>query len=159
MIIRAYNKSEQDLADVMALLEELRGSKEAERFSFYLQDSNTYKTSYLVSKGYYRLVALVDGKIAGFIIGEHYLNDTVNLVMLYVGKEYRKQGIAFELKKVLTHLAQAWGYKKIVSQVRMNNIESINLNLKAGWHQEIDKVHPDYYYWFTKELIQLRNYD
>lgn len=151
MLIRSYN--EIDLSGVLNLLEELRGSKESERFSFYLQDSNTYKTSYLSAKGYYRLVALIDDKIAGFIIGEHYLNDTVNLVMLYVGKDYRKQGIAFKLKKVLTHLAQAWGYKKIVSQVRMNNVESINLNLKAGWKQEIDKVHPDYYYWFTKELI------
>jgi len=152
MTIRAYNKSESDLGGVLALLEELRGSKEAAGFSNYLMDSTSYKHSYLVSKGYYRLIALIDGKIAGFIIGEHYTNDMVNLVMLYVGKDYRKKGVAFELKKVLTHLAQAWGYKKIVSQVRMNNAASIALNLKAGWHQEIDKLYPDYYYWFSKEL-------
>ena len=152
MTIRAYNKSESDLGGVLALLEELRGSKEAAGFDIYLMDSTSYKYSYLVSKGYYRLIALIDGKIAGFIIGEHYTNDMVNLIMLYVGKDYRKKGVAFELKKVLTHLAQAWGYKKIVSQVRMNNAASIALNLKAGWHQEIDKLYPDYYYWFSKEL-------
>jgi hypothetical protein len=34
----------------------------------------------------------------------------------------------------------------------MNNTASILLNQKAGWAMEIDKVYPDYYYWFTKEL-------
>jgi hypothetical protein len=37
MIIRHYDKSEIDLDGIMALLEELRGSKESERFSSYLK--------------------------------------------------------------------------------------------------------------------------
>lgn len=152
MIIRGYNDKDEN--GVMLLLEELRGSKEAERFSFYLMDSNTYKQSYLKTKNYIVLVALDDENknVMGFIIAEHYLNDTVNLVMLYIGKDFRRKGIAFELKKVMYLLCAARGYKKIVSQVRMNNYESIALNQKSGWKQEIDKVYPDYYYWFSKEL-------
>ena len=152
MTIRHYNKSESDLAGVMALLEELRGSKESNQFSFYLQDSNTYKNSYLESKAYVVMIALIDETVAGFMIAEHYTNDIANLVMLYVGANYRKRGIAYQLKLMMEVLCYSRGYKKIVSQVRMNNTASILLNQKAGWQMEIDKVYPDYYYWFSKEL-------
>ena len=150
--IRHYNKSESDLAGVMALLEELRGSKESSAFSFYLQDSNNYKKSYLETKNYIVLVALVDNTVAGFMIAEHYTNDIANLVMLYVGKDYRKKGIAYQLKLMMEVLCYSRGYQKIVSQVRLNNYPSIALNEKAGWKCQLDKVYPDYYYWFTKEL-------
>ena len=152
MTIRHYNKSESDLTGVMALLEELRGSKESEAFSFYLQDSGTYKKSYLEAKNYIVLVALMDDNVVGFIIAEHYTNDIANLVMLYVGKDYRKKGIAYQLKTTMEVFCCSRGYRKLISQVRMNNYASIQLNLKAGWKQEIDKVYPDYYYWFSKEL-------
>jgi ribosomal-protein-alanine N-acetyltransferase len=136
----------------MILLEELRGSKESAAFSFYLQDSNNYKKSYLETKNYIVLVAFIDDKVAGFMIAEHYTNDIANLVMLYVGKDYRKKGIAYQLKLMMEVLCYSRGYKKIVSQVRTNNTPSILLNLKAGWNKELDKVYPDYYYWFSKEL-------
>lgn len=151
--IRHYSKSESDLQGVMALLEELRGSAEASGFSLYLMDSSTYKKSYLETKNYIVLIALVDDKVAGFIIAEHYTNDIANLVMLYVGKDFRKKGIAYQLKTTIEVFCASRGYKKIVSQVRMNNYPSIQLNLKAEWKREIDKVYPDYYYWFSKELI------
>ena len=150
MTIRGYHES--DLQGVLDLLEELRGSLESARFSNYLMDSGQYKQVYLQAKNYYVLVALIEDKVVGFMIAEHYLNDIANLVMLYVGKDYRKQNIALTLKKMMESLCYANGYKKIVSQVRMNNIESIKLNEKAGWTKEIDKVYPNYYYWFTKEL-------
>ena len=150
MTIRGYH--ETDLQGVLDLLEELRGSLESARFSNYLMDSGQYKQVYLQAKNYYVLVALIEDKVVGFMIAEHYLNDIANLVMLYVGKNYRKQNIALTLKKMMESLCYANGYKKIVSQVRMNNIESIKLNEKAGWTKEIDKVYPNYYYWFTKEL-------
>ena len=150
MTIRGYHES--DLQGVLDLLEELRGSLESARFSNYLMDSGQYKQVYLQAKNYYVLVALIEDKVVGFMIAEHYLNDIANLVMLYVGKNYRKQNIALTLKKMMESLCYANGYKKIVSQVRMNNIESIKLNEKAGWTKEIDKVYPNYYYWFTKEL-------
>lgn len=150
MTIRGYH--ETDLQGVLDLLEELRGSLESARFSNYLMDSGQYKQVYLQAKNYYVLVALIEDKVVGFMIAEHYLNDIANLVMLYVGKDYRKQNIALTLKKMMESLCYANGYKKIVSQVRMNNIESIKLNEKAGWTKEIDKVYPNYYYWFTKEL-------
>ena len=150
MRIRGYH--ETDLQGVLDLLEELRGSLESARFSNYLMDSGQYKQVYLQAKNYYVLVALIEDKVVGFMIAEHYLNEIANLVMLYVGKNYRKQNIALTLKKMMESLCYANGYKKIVSQVRMNNIESIKLNEKAGWTKEIDKVYPNYYYWFTKEL-------
>jgi len=150
MTIRGYHES--DLQGVLDLLEELRGSLESARFSNYLMDSGQYKQVYLQAKNYYVLVALIEDKVVGFMIAEHYLNEIANLVMLYVGKNYRKQNIALTLKKMMESLCYANGYKKIVSQVRMNNIESIKLNEKAGWTKEIDKVYPNYYYWFTKEL-------
>ena len=150
MTNRGYH--ETDLQGVLDLLEELRGSLESARFSNYLMDSGQYKQVYLQAKNYYVLVALIEDKVVGFMIAEHYLNDIANLVMLYVGKNYRKQNIALTLKKMMESLCYANGYKKIVSQVRMNNIESIKLNEKAGWTKEIDKVYPNYYYWFTKEL-------
>lgn len=150
MTIRGYH--ETDLQGVLDLLEELRGSLESARFSNYLMDSGQYKQVYLQAKNYYVLVALIEDKVVGFMIAEHYLNEIANLVMLYVGKNYRKQNIALTLKKMMESLCYANGYKKIVSQVRMNNIESIKLNEKAGWTKEIDKVYPNYYYWFTKEL-------
>ena len=150
MTIRGYHES--DLQGVLDLLEELRGSLESARFSNYLMDSGQYKQVYLQAKNYYVLVALIEDKVVGFMIAEHYLNDIANLVMLYVGKDYRKQNIALTLKKMMESLCYDNGYKKIVSQVRMNNIESIKLNEKAGWTKEIDKVYPNYYYWFTKEL-------
>lgn len=152
MTIRHYNKSKTDLDGILLLLEELRGSKESSDFSFYLQDSGTYKRTYLESKAYIVLVALIDDKVAGFMIAEHYTNDIANLVMLYVGKDYRKRGIAYQLKLMMECLCYSRGYKKIVSQVKMNNTGSIALNLKAKWKQEVDKIYPDYYYWFTKEL-------
>ena len=150
MTIRGYH--ETDLQGVLDLLEELRGSLESARVSNYLMDSGQYKQVYLQAKNYYVLVALIEDKVVGFMIAEHYLNEIANLVMLYVGKNYRKQNIALTLKKMMESLCYANGYKKIVSQVRMNNIESIKLNEKAGWTKEIDKVYPNYYYWFTKEL-------
>lgn len=152
MIVRSYDKSETDLAGIMQLLEELRGSKESGGFSFYLQDSNYYKKHYLELKSYIVLVAENHGEILGFMIAEHYTNDIANLVMLYVGLNYRKQGIALKLKQTMEKLCGLRGYKKIVSQVRLNNHPSIALNEKAGWICELDKVYPDYYYWFSKEL-------
>ena len=150
MVVRHYN--EDDLDGVMSLLEELRGSKEAEGFSFYLMDSNTYKRSYLSAKNYIALVAIIDKQIAGFMIAEHWTNYIVNVTMLYVGESYRRNGVAIALKNGLVSLAKARGYASIVSQVRMNNENSIALNQKAGWAQEIDKIYPDYYLWFTKNL-------
>ena len=150
MTIRGYH--ETDLQGVLDLLEELRGSLESARFSNYLMDSGQYKQVYPQAKNYYVLVALIEDEVVGFMIAEHYLNEIANLVMLYVGKNYRKHNIALTLKKMMESLCYANGYRKTVSQVRMNSIESIKLNEKAGCTKEIDKVYPNYYYWFTKEL-------
>ena len=151
MIIRAYN-NDTDLNEILFLLEELRGSTDSNKFSFYLKDSGTYKDSYLKSKNYFVLIAKTEDKIAGYIIAEHYTNFTVNLVMLYVGQFFRRKGVAQRLKDEMVKLCRLRGYRTIVSQVRTNNYESISLNQKAGWKQSLDKIYPDYYYWFTKEL-------
>ena len=86
MTIRGYH--ETDLQGVLDLLEELRGSLESARFSNYLMDSGQYKQVYLQAKNYYVLVALIEDKVVGFMIAEHYLNDIANLVMLYVGNNF-----------------------------------------------------------------------
>lgn len=150
MIIRGYN--EIDLQDILDLLEELRGSSESSRFDIYLKDSNTYKNTYLKEKNYNVLVAKDEGKIKGFMISEHYENDTIGLTMLYTGLNFRRQGIAKRLKDEMEKLCRAKGYKKIVSRVRTNNVESVALNLKSGWEAHIDKVYPDYYFEFRKYL-------
>lgn len=150
MTIRGYN--EIDEKGVLDLLEELRGSNESGRFSFSLKDSKTYKELYLKHKNYIVLVAFSGNVIAGFMIAEHTTNDVASLLMLYVGLDYRRKGIAFLIKTEMEKLCRMRGYDRIVSQVRTNNYESIALNEKAGWIKTIDKVYPDYYYWFTKEL-------
>lgn len=150
MTIRAYNP--QDLNDILTLLEELRGSNESGRFSNYLMDSRQYKEVYLTSKNYIVLVAIIDKRIIGFMISEHYCNDTAALTMLYVGLNFRRKGIAIALKEAMESICRIRGYKRIVSQVRTNNEESIRLNKKAGWYCHLDKNYPDYYYEFMKYL-------
>lgn len=150
MIIRGYN--EIDLPGVLDLLEELRGSSDGARFDIYLKDSGTYKNTFLKEKNYNVLIAKEDDKILGFMISEHYDNDTAGLVMLYVGLNFRRTGIARQLKTEMELLCRVKGYKKIVSRVRTNNKESIALNIKAGWAKQIDKVYPDFYYEFRKYL-------
>jgi ribosomal protein S18 acetylase RimI-like enzyme len=144
-----YNEIYKD--SFLELLEEVR-MYESAQFEGYLLNSNSYLNDYLTNKNHMILIAVVDDKVIGYMIGTHITNYAISVDILYVAKEYRSKGVALMLKKELEHLAQLRGYKQIVSQVRINNKASIALNIKAGWEQEMDKIYPDYYIWFTKNL-------
>lgn len=151
-MIRHYYKNQNDEDQMMELLEEIRSSITSADISFYLMDSGTYKNAYLLHKNYTVLVYKVDDVIVGFILAEAMTNDTINLLLLYVSKKHRRKGIAMALKTKLEDLARLQGYERIMSQVCIANKESVALNKKAEWECELDKVYPDYYYWFTKSL-------
>lgn len=133
------------------LLEEVR-TFESAQFETYLLNSSAYSNDYLVSKTRIVIIAVEGEKVIGFMIGTHTTNYIVNINILYVAREYRGKGIALRLKTELENISRLRGYKQIVSQVRDNNIASIALNVKAGWSSEVDKIYPDYYIWFTKDL-------
>ena len=125
---------------------------EFERFDNYLLDSESYIKNYLSVKDHMVHLALDNEKVVGFMIASHTTNYIMSLVLLYVGQHYRRQGIARLLKTALERLSKMRGYTQIVSQVRTNNAPSIALNNKAGWTAEPDKIYPDSYVWFTKDL-------
>lgn len=153
MQIREYKGQLKQIAGMAILLEKLKTSAEDyERVEVYLTDIDYYIDNYLTSIEYNTFMAHEDGKYVGFIVGKHWLNDTYNLVMLYVHPDYRKSGIAFKLKEKLTEHAKERGYKRIVSCVRTDHFVSNRLNEKAGWTKESDKVWKDIYVWWTKEL-------
>jgi hypothetical protein len=44
----------------------------------------------------------------------------------------------------------------IQSKVRTNNKESIALNHSFGWTEERDTLRPEWYYWYFKELKNVK---
>lgn len=144
-----YNEIYKD--SFLELLEEVR-MYESAQFEGYLLNSSSYLNDYLSNKNHIVLIAVVEGRVIGYMIATHITNYAVSIDILYVSREYRGKGVALMLKKELENISRLRGYKQIVSQVRTNNKASIALNLKAGWEQEMDKIYPDYYVWFTKNL-------
>ena len=149
MNITHYNESHR--GSLLALLEEVR-EYESALFDNYLLDSTSYLKNYLVIRDHMVFVAEEEGGVVGFMIGSHTTNYIVSVVILYVARTHRNQGIAFALKQALEDLSRLRGYEQIVSQVRTNNTASIALNHKSEWTMEVDKLYPDYYIWFTKDL-------
>ena len=150
--VRKYQESSNDLIGLTSLLTKLSCSDEKSMFDKFLQDPYYYINTYINQKGYDTIIALKDKKMVGFMVGEHWNNEIYNVVMLYVDPEHRRSGIAHTLKCSLTGLARSRGYEKIISKVRVNNTSSILLNTKSKWTRTIDKLYPEYYFWFTKEL-------
>lgn len=150
-MIRPYQES--DLFGITELLNLLKESTEASKFEDVLFDSMAYAETYLVKKTYKTFVA-VEEKIIGFIIGEHYCNDVLGIIMLYVHPNFRRKKQALKLKSALVDYAKENSYKQIVSQVRTNNTESIKMNEKAGWTVSVDKIYPDYYVECSKHICE-----
>lgn len=142
-MVRLYTES--DLQGIAEVLGVLSTSEEAPKFESCLYDIKSYQESYLVKKFYKTFVAEVDKKIIGFILSEHYCNDVLAILMLYVLPNYRRMYHALSLKNAIGNFAKENGYKFIVSQVRTNNPESIRMNKRAGWEINDDKIYPGYY--------------
>ena len=149
MIVTHYTPVYRD--SFLALLEEMR-IYETAAFDNYLLANDSYTSNYLTAKDHIVLIALKGDQVIGFMVGSHTTNYIVSVVVLYEAKAERSKGVAFKLKTTLEDLCRMRGYKQIVSQVRTINTFSIALNNKAGWFCEMDKIYPDYYYWFTKTL-------
>lgn len=151
-MIRPYQES--DLSGIIELLNLLKESPEASKFEDVLFDPVSYLETYLVKRTYKTFVSVelsgeatgqATRQVVGFIIGEHYCNDVIGIIMLYVHPNFRRKKQALKLKSALVDHAKENSYKQIVSQVRTNNTESIKMNEKAGWTVSVDKIYPDYY--------------
>lgn len=150
-MIRPYNES--DLDGIIDLLGVLSASEEAKKFEDCLFDAKSYKEIYLTKKFYRVFVAMKEGRVIGFVIGEHYCNNVFAIVIIYVHPAHRRGYFALKLKEAITNYAKENGYKEIVSQVRTNNPESVRMNKRAGWEISDDKCYPGYYVECRKELI------
>lgn len=81
----------------------------------------------------------------GFILGERN-GDYYTLLMLFVTKLARRNGVALALKNRLTRHAKEIGCKCIDSTIREDNVGSMRLNKKAGWKRHRAWIQ------FTKDL-------
>ncbi|MEM4756140.1 MAG: GNAT family N-acetyltransferase [Candidatus Woesearchaeota archaeon] len=133
--IRKYEKN--DFQEIERLVTQLYEEfKDTDYFDDELIDMKTYTQGYLQLPIYNMLVAEKEKSLVGFILGEKITDEIYDILMHYVQKEYRRQGIASKLKEAMTAYAKQQGYKKIRSLVRSDNVASIQLNEKAKWEKE-----------------------
>jgi L-amino acid N-acyltransferase len=83
------------------------------------------------------LTAVVGGSVAGYCSLSPYAKKagylkTVEL-SVYVGKRYRRKGIATALMEEIIRRAKRLGYHAIVSSISGSNYESIELHRKLGF--------------------------
>jgi len=77
--------------------------------------------------------------IIGYIWGRYLKEDNkIVIELLYVAKNYRKRGVATQLKYKVEEWGQTIGAQKIESTVTKNNIQMQQLNLKMDY--QVSKV-------------------
>lgn len=84
----------------------------------------------------------VDDKIVGHINLNKINSKTAELQIVIGEKEYWGKGIGFEAIIKVLDQAKSFGYKKILVEVRPDNIRAINLYQKAGFEKQGLKKYP-----------------
>ncbi|WP_416334881.1 ribosomal protein S18-alanine N-acetyltransferase [Anaerococcus sp. DFU013_CI05] len=87
-------------------------------------------------------VAEVDGKVVGFYISSHVM-DEAEIFTIAVNKKYKKMGIATALLNHLVETSLSKNIKEVWLEVSTNNIPAINLYKKFGF--EIMGIRKNYY--------------
>ncbi|WP_295885191.1 ribosomal protein S18-alanine N-acetyltransferase [uncultured Anaerococcus sp.] len=87
-------------------------------------------------------VAELDGKVVGFYISSHVL-DQAEIFTIAVNKKYKKMGIATALLNHLVETSLSKNIKEVWLEVSTNNIPAINLYKKFGF--EIMGIRKNYY--------------
>ena len=85
-----------------------------------------FATKYL--NDYYKIYVYQEDEILGFIITEDTVDDN-SIILLYVDKDYRRNGIGSKLIEYYTNIAN----KRILLEVSANNIPAISLYKKYGF--------------------------
>lgn len=101
--------------DIEQTVERIRGTKDEDLFLTVAEDEN--------------------GQAQGFIWAYRMEepSDCVMIVSLYVAEDYRRQGIATNLKKMLEEWCKSKGVKTIKTTTHYNNKSMIELNKKLGY--------------------------
>lgn len=87
-------------------------------------------------------VALLDGKIAGYV-GMHHIVDEGYITNVAVFPQYRRMGVGTKLIKALIKYAKANDLTMLTLEVRVSNEGAIALYEKLGFEDE--GVRPDFY--------------
>ncbi|MHA2249158.1 MAG: GNAT family N-acetyltransferase [Candidatus Kariarchaeaceae archaeon] len=89
--------------------------------------------------------AFTGSKVAGIAsLDKNFIGskkDQLNLAGLWVSRDYRKQGVANQLVKIVKEKARAWGAKKLyVSATPSKNTVDFYMNLGFRLAEEIDRI-------------------
>ncbi|RLE62732.1 MAG: ribosomal-protein-alanine N-acetyltransferase [Thermoprotei archaeon] len=88
-------------------------------------------------------VAVLDGKIIGYVIGVIRRNNLGHIVNIAVDPQFRRKGVGTELMKRLIELFRNRGVKLIRLEVRVSNTPARKLYEKLGFTSEY--IIPNYY--------------
>lgn len=101
-------------------------------------------------------VAELNNKIIGYI-GSWFLSNLIHITTIAVHPDYRRKGIGETLMKFILNLGIKENYKTCVLEVRISNVNSINLYKKLGFR--IEMIKKEYYpdnkedaYYMVKDL-------
>jgi len=98
--------------------------------------SRSHLEYFLRLPNFVNLIAISDGKPAGFIIGsvEHSVGENVgHIYSIDVKHECRRKGIGSSLLSAMESILAEKGVEKCYLEVRFDNVAAINLYLKHGY--------------------------
>lgn len=100
---------------------------------YQLMDMYYYEDYILLNEDFIVLVAEDDvGDVIGFIVGTIRM-DSVDIKILFVGKEFRRSGFGKLLKNQMAKQAFELGKKSITAHNAYSNPASLQLNNMLGW--------------------------
>ncbi len=136
-MIRDYNPNlHKDNRGLEKLLIELDNSKIRDGFDDELKDLQYYERMFSSKKDGDLVLFTYYNQIEGFLAGLKRFKERIyDIHMLYVGEEYRHQGIAMKLKNEGIKRAKEKGAIEITTMVLDTNYPIIELNRKMGWKE------------------------
>jgi ribosomal-protein-alanine N-acetyltransferase len=102
----------------------------------------------LLNINYFNIGYFLKERLIGYILTN--VTDQIDIIWIYVDKEYRRQGYASELIDYLSKKVN----RSIMIEVNENNIEAINLYKKMGF--ELINIRKNYYPHNQNALIMKR---
>ena len=112
--------------------------------------SLTELVDYLVNEKGLCLVAELDGTVVGFALGRRrfseWQSELGHLEWIAVIREHQSRGVGTELCKVMLERFKGAGVKRVLADIRCNNMASETVFRRLGFEEMFSVI------WFVKEL-------
>jgi ribosomal-protein-alanine N-acetyltransferase len=133
---------------------------EIEQKCFKREAFSTRHIGYLLSDyNSISLYARVDGKIAGFIIGQIVMEGVTpagHILTIDVAPLYRRKGIAERLLKETEAILRGKGVKECLLEVREDNVAALKLYEKLGYRKvaKLENYYKNAHGLYLKKILQ-----